>query len=78
MHVPCVHVCIEWASRHSDLKNLSEEQETEVKQSKTAWACSDECTIWTFTYFLIFLCLNLGKNLIPFYDHQFSDVFGLI
>ena len=31
-----------------------------------------------FTYFLIFLSLNLGKNLIPFYDHQFSDVFGLI
>lgn len=59
-------------------KNLSEEQETEVKQSKTAWACSDECTIRKFTYFLIFLSLNLGKNLIPFYDHQFSDVFGLI
>ena len=36
MRVPCVHVCIEWASRHSDLKNLSEEEETEVKQSKTA------------------------------------------
>ena len=28
--------------------------------------------------FLNFFILNLGKNLIPFYDHQFFDVFGLI